>query len=162
MRRALLVLAACALSCAPRTRSGVDAPPPPSPSAPARPDAGVTTPPPAAYAPSFDHEMQCRRRHCYAHGAGRCLDTCYKYNHPRDPQAHEACNATCRRNYDVEACEQACARDRRAYAPIPASVPARCRAALRACRASCDATAPNNCELRCLFALEACERGDAG
>ncbi len=120
----------------------------------AAPEAG---PAPDANAPSFDQEMKCRREHCYVGGARHCFDTCYKYNHPRDPQAHTACDDTCRHNYGIVECEQACALDRRAFGQRVSSDGAECANELTHCRRDCTPGRVNVCELYCLSSLRRCE-----
>lgn len=123
------------------------------PAVPASPSAPSAAPDP--HAPSFDEEMKCRREHCYIGGAATCSRTCYKYNHPRSPEAHMSCNDSCRRNYGILECEQVCALDRRAFDPA-ASARGSCAAQLIACR-KCPSGRKSACELDCVTALRACE-----
>jgi len=106
-------------------------------------------------APSFDEEMKCRRDHCYTGGAAECLATCRKWNHPRRPKEHAACDDNCRHYYGLSECDRACALDRRAFDPA-AGAGGECGAKMAACR-KCPSGRANVCELDCLTTLRNCE-----
>ena len=131
------------------------------PRAPGGPSAIAPAAAPASEAeanlPTFDEDLACRRRHCYGPATKPCFDNCYRHGHPTDPQGHERCDQSCRDRFDIPACEQACARDRRAFTPLPGKAPAPCGGQLRECRKGRVSESPATCELQCLERLQRCE-----
>ncbi|MEZ4374073.1 MAG: hypothetical protein R3B07_24850 [Polyangiaceae bacterium] len=123
-----------------------------------------SAPPESPWRASFEEEMACRRAHCYTSGAAECLRTCYRYNHPRNPEGHERCNDNCRHNYQLDACDELCRVDKRAFAKVsavsragqPPSVPA-CSRSANACNAGCETEPKNACLLGCIRELQRCE-----
>ncbi|NUO49398.1 MAG: hypothetical protein HOV80_11135 [Polyangiaceae bacterium] len=158
MARAIftLVLALCAIAC---WRDSPDARPAPVVTAtPAEPIAAPTaTAPPAEPTVPFEQALECRKKHCYP-PAAHCLDICYQYNHPR-AEEHDACDANCRRTYDVERCEALCENEPQAFARRPKGPPS-CVRELGECRQECK-DRPSRCEGQCLAAFRGCAEADS-